>query len=87
VVLEAEINADRVLTNIVADPNLPDYLANTDVRVAAKLTIQPGVVIAFALDKGMYINNPQGVLIAKGTAGQKITFTGKDKTKGSGRAL
>jgi hypothetical protein len=87
IVLEAEINADRVLANIVADPNLPDYLANTDVRVTAKLTVQPGVVIAFAPDKGMYINNPQGVLIAKGTAGQKITFTGKEKTKGFWKGL
>jgi hypothetical protein len=87
VVLEAEISADRVLTNIVSDPNLPDYLANSDVRVSAKLTIQPGVVIAFAADKGMYINNPQGVLIAKGTAGQKITFTGTQKTKGFWKGL
>ncbi len=86
-VLEAEISADRVLTNVVSDPNLPDYLANTDVRVSAKLTIQPGVVIAFAADKGMYINNPQGALIAKGTSGQKITFTGKDKTKGFWKGL
>jgi hypothetical protein len=87
IVLDAEISADRVLTNIVADPNLPDYLANTDVHVKAKLTVQPGVVIAFAADKGMYINNPQGALIAKGTAGQKITFTGKDKTKGFWKGL
>jgi hypothetical protein len=87
IVLESEIDADRVLTNIVADPNLPDYLANTDVRVSAKLTIQPGVVIAFAIDKGMYINNPGGALIAKGTAGQKITFTGKEKTKGFWKGL
>ncbi len=87
IVLESEIDADRVLTNIVADPNLPDYLANTDVRVSAKLTVQPGVVIAFAIDKGMYINNPGGALIAKGTAGQKITFTGKEKTKGFWKGL
>jgi RNase P/RNase MRP subunit p29 len=87
IVLDAEITADRVLTNIVADPNLPDYLANTDVRVSAKLTVQPGVVIAFAPDKGMYINNPGGVLIAKGTSGQKITFTGKDKNKGTWKGL
>jgi len=82
VVLESEIEADRVLTNIVADPNLPDYLANTDISVKAKLTIQPGVVIAFAADKGLYISNPAGTLIAKGTAGQPVTFTGKTKTKG-----
>ncbi|CAA9260561.1 MAG: hypothetical protein AVDCRST_MAG56-2511 [uncultured Cytophagales bacterium] len=81
VVLEGEINADRVLTNIVADPNLPDYLANTDVTVKAKLTIQPGVVIAFAADKGLYISNPSGALISKGTAGQPVAFTGKTKTK------
>ena len=87
VVLDAEINADRVLTNIVADPNLPDYLANTDVHVKAKLTVQPGVVIAFAADKGMYIDNPQGALIAKGTAGQKITLTSKDKRKGYWKGL
>ena len=82
VVLEGEINADRVLTNIVADPNLPDYLANTDVTVKAKLTVQPGVVVAFAADKALYISNPNGVLISKGTAGQPVVFTGKTKTKG-----
>ncbi len=87
VVLEGEISADRVLTDIVADPNLPDYLANGDVYVKAKLTVQPGVVIAFAADKGMYISNPGGALIAKGTAGQKITLTGKDKTKGFWKGL
>ncbi len=82
IVLEGEIKADRVLTNIVTDPNLPDYIANTDVTVSAKLTIQPGVVIAFAADKGIYFSNPAGALVAKGTSGQPIVFTGKTKTKG-----
>jgi hypothetical protein len=82
-ILKDDIQADLVLANIVADPTKPDYIVTADINVEAKLTIMPGVVIEFEANKGLYIDNhPMGALIAKGTAAQKITFTGKQKTAG-----
>ncbi|MGV3588700.1 MAG: PKD domain-containing protein [Adhaeribacter sp.] len=79
--LTKPIDADVVLANVVADPTKPDYRITTNLLVNAKLTIMPGVVIEADADKGIYINE-NGALIAKGTATNKIVFTGKDKTKG-----
>ena len=79
--LNEPIEADVVLTNVVADPTKPDYRLTQNLLVNAKLTIMPGVVIEADADKGIYINE-KGALIAKGTAANKIVFTGKDKTKG-----
>jgi hypothetical protein len=79
--LNEPIETDVVLTNVVADPTKPDYRLTENLIVNAKLTIMPGVVIEADADKGIYINE-DGALIAKGTATNKIVFTGKDKTKG-----
>ncbi|GEO05695.1 hypothetical protein AAE02nite_33590 [Adhaeribacter aerolatus] len=79
--LNEPIDQDVVLANVVADPTKPDYRITQNLLVNAKLTIMPGVVIELDSDKGIYINK-NGALIAKGTATNKIVFTGKDKTKG-----
>ncbi|HSJ69385.1 MAG TPA: hypothetical protein VK921_17015 [Anditalea sp.] len=81
VILNQDILQDRVLEDIIDDPLLPDYIVTADIGVKAKLTIMPGVVIAFEEKKGMVVNN-SGALIAQGTADKKIIFTGKQAVKG-----
>jgi hypothetical protein len=80
-VLDAPITTDLTLTNRIADPTVADYLVTRDILVSARLTVEPGVVIEFDMDKGLEIKQ-QGALIAKGNAGSKIVFTGKTKVAG-----
>lgn len=75
------ITVRTVLEDRIADPTLPDYLANKDIAVSAELTVKPGVVIAFAEDAVLEINDG-GVLIAKGLAENKVRFTGEMARKG-----
>ncbi len=75
------ITANTTLEDRVQDPALPDYVVNSRIGVDAQLTIKPGVVIAFAEDVAMDVNDG-GVLIAKGEADKKIRFTGKAAQKG-----
>ncbi|WP_373521706.1 hypothetical protein [Aquiflexum sp.] len=80
-VINQDITQDRVLEDINEDPAVPDYIVSADIAVKAKLTVMPGVVIAFEDKKGLHINQ-SGALIAKGTAEKKVVFTGKQATKG-----
>lgn len=75
------IDTDRTLVNRFDDPMLPDYIASSDVRVNATLTIDPDVLIVFASDVGMAVSS-SGALVAVGTASQNIVFTGVEKTDG-----
>lgn len=81
VILNQDIVQDRILEDIFDDPNLPDYIVTADIGVQAKLTVMPGVVIAFEEKKGMVINNSGG-LSAKGSSDKKIVFTGVQAVKG-----
>jgi hypothetical protein len=80
-VIDQDIVQDRILEDIIEDPTVPDYIVTANIGVRAKLTIMPGVVIAFEDKKGMIINQ-SGTLIARGTEEKKIVFTGKEATKG-----
>lgn len=80
-VISQDIAQDRILEDINEDPTVPDYIVTTDIAVRAKLTVMPGVMIAFENSKGMLINQ-SGALVAKGTAEKRIIFTGKEATKG-----
>ncbi len=84
-----DIDEDLRLTNIVSDPNQADYLVTNLIDINKVLTIDPGVVIAFEANAGFNIEGiiDTGVLIAKGTASDPITFTGKNKTKGFWRGI
>lgn len=86
IVLGESIDAETVLVDRVADPALPDYLVNKDIRVNAQLTVNPGVVIQFKRDTRMDINE-NGAIIAKGTSEQKIIFTGIDQTEASWKGI
>lgn len=80
-VLDATIGQRLVLNDVVADPNVPDYLANGSVAVNAELVLMPGVTIGFARDARLTIN-AGGVLLAEGTATQKVRFIGQQATRG-----
>ena len=80
--IDANISAKTILINRISNPNFPDYVVSKDIAVNAELTINPGVVIAFARDSKFTVNDKGGVLIAKGQADKKIRFEGREKTKG-----
>lgn len=82
VALAAEINANLVLEDRVNNPDIPDYVANQNVLVNAELTLKPGVVIAFARDARLEVNDGKGVLIAKGDSAKRVRFIGKEAIKG-----
>lgn len=62
------------------------YRLAGDFAVESGLTLSPGVTIEAARDVVMMINS-KGYLIAKGTATEKVTFTGADRTSASWKGL
>ncbi|MFP4092648.1 MAG: hypothetical protein ACLFUB_19935 [Cyclobacteriaceae bacterium] len=67
VIIDGDITEDRVLENIIDDPEQADYIVTTLVNVGAKLTIQTGVKVVFEEDKGLTVQS-SGKIIANGTA-------------------
>ena len=82
IVIESTIKAKTVLEDRISNPNLPDYIVNANVQVNAELEIKPGVVIAFARDARLDINDNGGILLAKGDSARPIRLIGKEATKG-----
>jgi hypothetical protein len=84
IILNADITNDTVLKNINPDASENDYIVTkSDLNVTAKLTIEPGVKIAFEANTSMkFPFTGKGSIIAKGTSALPIIFTGKTKTKG-----
>lgn len=82
IAIDKSITVKTVLTDRVANPDLPDYIVTKSIAVSHELTINPGVVIAFERDTRLDINDNGGLIVAKGTADKKIRFIGAEKTKG-----
>lgn len=82
IVIDANIRAKLTLDDRIDNPAIPDYIVNANVSVNAELEIKPGVVIAFARDTRLEINDNGGILIAKGDSAKPIRFIGKETTKG-----
>ncbi|MDR6803483.1 hypothetical protein J2Y45_000753 [Dyadobacter sp. BE34] len=82
IVIDANIRTKLTLTDRINNPAIPDYIVNANVSVNAELEIKPGVVIAFARDTRIEINDGGGVLLAKGDSAKPIRFIGKETTKG-----
>jgi hypothetical protein len=78
-------NVDEVTWTAFADG--ATYLVSNDIEINSGVKIAPGATFEFAADKAMYIDDQGGYLVAKGTAAQKITFTGKQKTAGFWRGI
>lgn len=73
-------NPNAVLKN---NPNAPvDYVVTCHLSIADNVTIEPGVVIAFEVDTGLWVTD-KGSLKAAGTSKEIITFTGVNKERGS----
>ncbi|MBD0257094.1 MAG: hypothetical protein ICV83_15360 [Cytophagales bacterium] len=85
-VINADITQDRHLADVFADPARADYLVTAEVKVGARLSLAPGVVVAFQAGKGLMIL-PEGALTARGTADRPVVFTGKDPARGSWKGL
>ncbi len=76
---------DRVLTN---DPKRPvDYLIGCWANVQGSLKIEPGVVIAFTEDAGLYVNLNNELFEIKGTSAEPVVLTGTSKQKGYWRGI
>lgn len=83
VLIDNTITSDRVLFNLVCDPDQPDYLVSGFVGVDAFLTIEPGVIIAFEANAGLVVGQfGGGAISAIGTSSEPIVFTGQTKAKG-----
>lgn len=82
IVLDANIAAKTTLEDRIDNPDLPDYIANGNVTVNAELTLKPGVVIAFARDARLEINDNGGILLAEGQPTKPIRLIGKEAKKG-----
>ncbi len=85
-IIDGDIVGDRHLTDIFTDPAKPDYLVTADVKVSARLSLAPGVVVVFEAGKGLMVL-PEGSLVGKGTAERPVVFTGKRQTKGYWKGL
>ncbi|RYF72250.1 MAG: right-handed parallel beta-helix repeat-containing protein [Cytophagaceae bacterium] len=80
--ITANITVKTTLVDRIANPDLPDYIVTKSIDVTHELTVNPGVVIAFERDVRMNVSDGGGLLIAKGTAEQKIKLVGVQNTKG-----
>lgn len=76
VILNEDFTENTTLADIFDDPSGIDYLVTENINVHAELVIMPGVVMAFAEDKGLQIVN--GFISARGTMNNRITFKGSD---------
>ena len=70
-----ELTPTDITTSTTLDLSCYNVSDNITVTNAATLTIEPGVRLVFAAGKQLQIEK-DGVLIARGTADQPITFTG-----------
>ncbi|ADR35783.1 hypothetical protein Ocepr_0323 [Oceanithermus profundus DSM 14977] len=77
--LSGTIDAQVTLTPSACNP----YRVTGDLYVEepGKLVIEPGTTLEFAQDTGLYVSG-HGALVAVGTAGAKILFTGASKVRG-----
>lgn len=65
----------------------PDcYQVDRTISVNAKLTIEPGTVLRFANDTGLFVTDT-GSIVAKGTSSKKILFTSQTGTTNSWQGI
>lgn len=84
-----DCNYFRENPNTVLKDNLEasvDYIITCVTRIDGKLTINPGVVIAFEQDAGLEFNDKSSFKM-EGTAKKPIILTGKEQIKGFWRGI
>lgn len=78
-------NEDRVLQNDTLRP--VDYVISCWANVRGALKIEPGVVIEFEENAGLYVNLEDKLFEVKGTVEKPIIFSGTSKQKGFWKGL
>lgn len=88
-ILDQDITSDRTLVNRIEDPAAVDYLVVKDLGVSARLTIEPGVRIAFQSDTGLSVGDAtgNGAIVAVGTEIDPILFEGESPGPGTWHGL
>ncbi len=84
IVISEDIVQDMVLNNVfIDDYQLIDYLVTEPIQLQAKLTIMPGVRVAFSEGTSLKITQ-EGTFISEGgsTEEARIYLTGEDETPG-----
>ncbi|WP_158856754.1 PKD domain-containing protein [Lunatibacter salilacus] len=76
VVIDQDIATPTILANIF-DDETPDYMVTRDIHVSTQLTIEPGVKVVFAENKGLIIGG-NGSLKAIGESENKVLFIGTE---------
>lgn len=76
-----DYTVDQVLEDIVKEEGAVDYYATAQMKVNAKLTIKPGVVIAFEEPSGFDVSSG-GVLNIEGTSSNRVVFEERSEGKG-----
>jgi hypothetical protein len=84
--LSGKVNEPLTLVDIYTDPSCPDYVVSGTYTVQSDLEIEPGVIIEFEEDAGIYVVE-SGSLHAEGSLSQPIVFTGTQKIKGHWKGI
>lgn len=79
--ISGTITEPLVFSKISTEPGVADYYITGILSVESELTIDTGVVIEMGPAAGILIKN-SGAIIAKGTANNPITITGRTKNRG-----
>lgn len=79
-------NEDLHLTNIIEDPDVPDYIVTSNLSVSARLIIDPGVRIAVGSDRQIRVTS-NGVINVNGTATEPVVIVGSSPLPGFWRGL
>lgn len=85
--LPSSINIRTTYPDLFESEEHPDYYAMNNIQIRQGITLEPGVVIEYAADAGLWFNSNNAFLDARGTAAKNIIFRGIDKVAGSWKAI
>lgn len=86
-VLPNSIDNNTTYPDLFENEGYPEYYVLRNTQVTAGITLEPGVVIEYAADAGLWFNGNKAFLDARGYAAKNIIFRGVDKVKGSWKAI
>lgn len=77
--ISSDINEDQVWENIFNDPSIPDYRVTNNIKVNARLTVNPGVRVEVSEGRVIIVESGGGVLMAEGEEDNPIVITSTDE--------
>ena len=86
VYLSGKVTESLTLVDIYSDPSCPDYVVSGTYTVQSDLKVEPGVIIEFEEDAGIYVVE-SGSMHAAGNLDKPIVFTGTQKIKGHWKGI